>query len=164
MGWKRVFHYFHHRLFRQSDSTYRIAGGLATGAVVSFSPILGTHFIQALLFAYLFRQSKIASMMGTFWGNPWTLPPMFYMDYKLGVWLMTTFWSEDFVAMPHEHTLSYLLSEPMRLFLPMLIGGTILGIVCWPITYLILYYPVRRMQRAYHMRRMLRLKKKREVS
>lgn len=157
MGWKRTIYYIHHRLFRQSDSTYRIAGGLATGAAVSFTPFLGTHYVQSLFYAHIFRQSKIASLVGTFWGNPWTLPPMFYLDYKLGVWLMRAFGAEGAVAMPHEHTLSFFLSEPLTLFLPMGIGGIIYGLLSWPLYYLILYYPVRKLQQLYHMRRVLKL-------
>lgn len=161
MGWKRALSYFHHRLFRQSDSAYRITGGLATGAAVSFTPLLGTHFVQSFIYAHIFRQSKIAALVGTFWGNPWTLPPIFYFDYHLGVWMMKVFQASDFVPMPQEHTLSHFLSDPLRLFLPLMIGGTILALLSWPVAYLMLYYPVRGMQRAYRLQRLLRLRKKR---
>lgn len=157
MGWKRTLSYIHHRLFRQSDSTYRIAGGLATGAAVSFTPFLGTHYIQCLIYAHLSRQSKLAALVGTFWGNPWTLPPMFYLDYKLGVWLLQMSGAEEQIALPHEHTMSFFLSEPMALLLPTSIGGIILGLLSWPVYYLILYYPVRRLQETYYNRRRLKL-------
>ncbi len=161
MGWRRAVDYFNHRLFRRSDSTYRIAGGIATGAAVSFTPFLGAHFVQAILYAHIFRQSKIAAMIGTFWGNPWTLPPMFYIDYKLGVRLMDIFWSGDFAPLPHEHTLSHFMHDPMRLFLPLSIGGIICALLSWPIAYLIVYYPVRGMQRAYRLRRLRERRAKR---
>ncbi len=163
MGWKRAISYFHHRLFRQSDSTYRITGGLATGAAVSFTPLLGTHFLQSLIYAHIFNQSKIAALVGTFWGNPWTLPPIFYFDYHLGVWLMRVFQANDFVPLPQEHTLSHLLSDPLHLFLPLMLGGAVLAVLFWPVAYLILYYPVRSMQRAYRLQRLKRLRLKRRT-
>lgn len=154
MGWRRALSYYHHRLFRQSDATYRIAGGLATGAAVSFTPLLGTHYLQSILWAHILRQSKIAAMIGTYWGNPWTLPPMFYFDYVLGVWLMELFGGKGSASLPEEHTFSYLISDPMQLFLPMLIGGIICAILSWPVAYLIVYYPVDRLRRAYRLRRL----------
>lgn len=163
MGWKRALFYFQHRLFRQSSSTYRIAGGIATGIAVSFTPLLGLHFVQCIVYAHIFRQSKIASLIGNTWGNPWTLPPMFYLDYKLGYWIISFFRDDALVAMPQEHTLSNFLNEPLRLFLPTMVGGTILALVSWPIAYLILYKPVRAMQRAYHMRKLLKRRLKRKL-
>lgn len=164
MGWRRTVSYFHHRLFRSSDSTYRITGGLATGAAVSFTPLLGTHFLQALLYAHFFRQSKIAAMVGTFWGNPWTIPPMFYIDYKLGVFLLTLGQSKDDRLLTAERGLGYLLSEPLSLFMPLLLGGVICALLSWPLAYTILYYPVRSMQRAYRLRRLLLVRFKRRQS
>lgn len=153
MHWRRIVSYFQHRLFRQSDSTYRVAGGLAMGMAVSFTPLLGLHLVQAVVYAHIFRQSKIASLIGTLGGNPWTLPFMFYGDYKLGVWLMDIFWDGRFATMPVEHTLENFLSNPVGLFLPLLIGGIISAVIAWFVFYALLYYPVREMQRIYNHRR-----------
>lgn len=157
MHWRRVAAYFQHRLFRSSDSTYCVAGGLATGVAVSFTPLLGLHIVQALLCAHIFRQSKVASLIGTLGGNPWTLPFMFYGDYKLGVFLMDIFWDGRFAALPAEHTLENFLSNPVGLFLPLLIGGMISALVAWFVFYGLLYYPVRMMQGIYNARRSARL-------
>lgn len=154
MGWKRAIDYFYHRLFRQSDSNYRITGGLASGVAVSFTPLLGLHFLLAVLCAHIFNQSKIAAMVGTFWGNPWTLPPIFYLDYKVGIWILDLVRVGDFAILPETHTLSYILSDPLQLFLPLMVGGFICAIIGWHIGYLILYYPVRSLQKAYHQRRL----------
>ncbi|MFN3826161.1 MAG: DUF2062 domain-containing protein [Micavibrio sp.] len=155
MGWGRAASYFRHRLLRQSASTYKIAGGLATGVAVSFTPLLGTHFIQSALYAHFMRQSKIAALVGTFWGNPWTIPPMFYLDYKIGAGLFSLF---GFTALlpPDDHGLAHLWQEPLYLFLPMLLGGIICAVVSWPLAYLGFYFPVRGMQRAYRLERLRR--------
>lgn len=157
MPWRRVVTYFQHRLFRSSDSTYRVAGGLATGVAVSFTPLLGLHLVQTLLFAHIFRQSKAAALIGTLWGNPWTLPLMFYGDYKLGVFVMEIFWQGRFAALPAEHSWDHFLSNPVGLFLPMLIGGVLCAFAAWFVSYGLLYYPVRLMQGLYDSRRAHRI-------
>ena len=68
MGWVRAFQYTKHRVIRLSDSTHNIALGLAIGAAISFTPILGTHFIQAGFIAYVVRCNFIAALIGTFIG------------------------------------------------------------------------------------------------
>ncbi len=156
MTWRRMAAYFQHRLFRTSDSTYRVAGGLAMGVAVSFTPLLGLHIAQALLYAHLFRQSKVASLIGTLGGNPWTLPVMFYGDYKLGVFLMELFWDGRFAALPAEHSLESFLSNPVGLFLPLLLGGLICAFVSWFVFYGLLFYPVRYMQGLYEQHRAAR--------
>ena len=69
MGWIRAIKYTKHRIVRLSDSTHKIALGLAFGAAVSFSPIMGTHFVQAGILAYIFRANLVASLVGTFVGT-----------------------------------------------------------------------------------------------
>lgn len=161
MGWARTVSYFHHRLFRGTDSSYRITGGLATGVAVSFTPLLGTHFLQAFVYAHVFRQSKIAAMIGTFWGNPWTIPPMFYLDYHLGAFLLTWGRGQGEWLTSSTRGLGHLLSEPLSLFLPLMLGGVVLALLAWPLAYMLLYFPVSGMRRAYRLRRLLLVRFKR---
>ena len=52
MGWIRTAKYMVHRVLRLSDSPYRIAGGMAAGASISFTPIIGTHIVQAFILSF----------------------------------------------------------------------------------------------------------------
>lgn len=167
-GWKRSFHYYRHRLFRSGDSTYRITAGLALGASVSFTPLIGTHIIQAAFLAVPLRASFLAAFIGTAFGNPWTFPFLFWLGYKTGVIIMSFFGWSDFLALPdfmtHEYFtdhpadfMRYLLAHPLNLFVPMVVGGYICGIIFWPLAYGILYYPVKMAQKAYHSKKMQRL-------
>lgn len=70
MGWMRSLKYVRHRLVRVADTTHKIALGLAIGAAVSFTPLVGTHFVQAGLFAFVLRGNVFSAMIGTFVGNP----------------------------------------------------------------------------------------------
>jgi len=160
MGWARTWHYYNHRIFRGGDSTRRITAGLALGAAVSHSPFLGTHFIQAVFFAFLFRVNPLAAFAGTVWGNPWTFPFIFWLSYKLGVWVCGLFGISAFIALPDDVSLSYLFAHPLSLLLPLTVGGYLSAIMVWPIAYGILYYPVYRLQRTYRKERLKRVFRK----
>jgi uncharacterized protein (DUF2062 family) len=66
----------------------RIAAAIALGVGVGFSPFIGVHFLLALALAYLFRLNRLDAVIGQFTGNPWTLPPVFAIGYKLGLWIL----------------------------------------------------------------------------
>jgi uncharacterized protein (DUF2062 family) len=164
MGWRRTFHYYRHRMFRGGDSTYRIAGGLATGAAVCFSPFLGTHIMQIFLFCWLLRTSVIAGLIGSMIGTPWTYPLIYWMAYKVGTWICSLFGMAGFIALPEgmafHHFLNepisflrYLLKHPQKMLLPLTVGGYLCGILLWPVLYAIVYYPVRRAQALYRLQR-----------
>ncbi len=172
-GWQRTFHYYRHRIFRTGDSTYKITAGLATGAAVSWTPFFGTHFIQAIFFSWLIRASMLAGFIGTAWGNPWTFAFMFWIGYQLGVQICGLFGLSEFVAIPEtfnlEHFIahpweffSYLWQHPVKLLLPITIGGYLCGLLFWPVAYALLYYPVRSARTAYRLQRIKRRKKKLE--
>ena len=143
MGWRRAAKYIYLRIVRLSDSTHSIAGGLAIGVAISFNPLLGTHFIQAGLFAYLFRVNLICALIGTFAGNPWTFPFLWWAAIKFGSFIFSLIGLTAGAALPHHmdfHELMHMIiHEPMRIFLPWLIGGYILGALSIPITYTIFY-------------------------
>jgi hypothetical protein len=147
MGWARMVLYLKYRVVRLSDSTPRIANGLACGAAVSFSPLVGTHFVQAAILAYLIRGNILASLIGTAVGNPWTFPFMWYASYVLGVNIFTLFGVTGFESMPEELSFSGLLTiiseKPLSLFIPWLIGGYVLVLLSWPFYYIAFYFLVR---------------------
>jgi hypothetical protein len=147
MGFKRTFVYIKHRLVRLADSSHAIAKGLASGACVSFTPLVGVHFIQALILAWIIRGNYLAAVIGTFVGNPWTFPPMWFAAYKLGVVLFGAFGVTNFAELPDNLTFRMLvdiiLEEPLRLFVPWALGAYICAAISWPFYYVIFYYLIR---------------------
>lgn len=162
MGWLRATRYVIHRMLRLSDTTERICRGLSTGVAVSFTPLLGTHFIQAALFGIAVRGNIMASFIGTLVGNPWTLPIMWLFSYTLGVKTFSLFGFSDFATLPDHVTLAILwdmiCSEPLRLFLPWIVGGYMAGILTWPIFFVIFYVLVSAAKRAQATAKAKRLK------
>ena len=127
MGYRRGSRYILHRLLRIKDSTHSIALGLTLGIVVSFLPLPGTHIIQAALFAWALRVNVLASFIGTIFGNPLTLPLMWWAAYKVGEIGFETLGFEV-SAMPESYnfSMSHLTQDFMGLLLPWVVGGYIL--------------------------------------
>ena len=147
MGYVRTLRYLYHRIIRLSDKSHKIAAGLAIGAAISFSPLIGTHFIQAFGLAYFFRANYLAAMIGTFWGNPWTFPFLWLSGYQVGQHLFSFFGLNGDAALPDSLTMSELFdivtAQPMSLFLPWMLGGYICAALFWPLAFVVSYVLVR---------------------
>ncbi len=157
MGWRRALRYVKHRLVRLQDSDRNIAVGLSWGAAVSFSPLIGTHILQGLLFTWLTRGNLAASVVGTLWGNPWTGPAMQWFSYETGKVLFRVLGFSDFASLPEGLTFSgffdYVFEHPLDLILPWVVGGSAAGLMVWPFFYLFHYWMIRSARAAHHTAR-----------
>ncbi|MBI1300968.1 MAG: DUF2062 domain-containing protein [Alphaproteobacteria bacterium] len=147
MGWRRAFTYIKYRLVRLSDSSHSIGLGISIGMGVSFTPLLGTHFLQAAIIAWLLRANVFSAMIGTFIGNPWTFPFFWWAGFETGAYLFSFLGIRGAEKIPHHMTFDMLWNviqkEPLTLFLPWLLGGYILLAVCIPVTYPVFFYFVK---------------------
>lgn len=161
-GWRRTLIYLRHRIQRMPGTPYAIAGGLAWGAAVSFTPFMGLHFVLAALLAWMTRTSIIASALGTVVGNPWTFPFIWAAVYQLGSWILGSPGSLDGNANEIELTADLIFGlfgdifafkfdalETLwhQILAPMTLGGFILGAVAWGITFVLFYILVNDYQR-----------------
>ncbi len=87
-GFSRMFQYLTHRVVRIPGSSYSIACGLACGAAVSFTPLIGLHFVVSMAAAWMFRANVVAAAIGTVVGNPWTFPFIWVATYETGILLL----------------------------------------------------------------------------
>lgn len=165
MGWKRSFVYIKHRLVRLSDSSHKIALGLAIGAGVSFTPIVGTHFIQAGFAAHITKSNFLSAIVGTFVGNPWTFPFMWWASIEFGGFLFSLLGLSTDTQLPDEFNLwvffDLLQHDPLRVLLPWTIGGYLLCFMSIPLNYVICY---RLISSAKKARARARLRKMRRVA
>lgn len=72
----------------RAESPERVAAAVAVGVGVGLSPFIGFHAILAIGLALIFRLNKLDTLLGSFIGNPWTLPPFFALGYRVGHLLM----------------------------------------------------------------------------
>lgn len=147
MGWRRAVRYAMLRIIRLSDATHKIALGLTFGTLVSFTPFVGTHFIQAGFFAYIFRANVLSALIGTFVGNPWTFPFMWWSAISFGSFLFRLFGLPAEDSLPADinfHVVWEIAKhEPLRIFLPWCLGSYLMGILASPFMYFGFYYLVR---------------------
>lgn len=143
MGWSRAFRYVKLRVVRMSDSTHRIAAGFAVGASVAFTPIIGTHFIQAALIAWIFRLNLLAALIGTWVANPWTIPFIWWGSIKFGAFLFSFLGVRAKTELPKDMNFTIfwdlLTHHPVSILLPWLTGGYLMALLTFPVSYYVFY-------------------------
>ena len=87
-GISRAIEYVGIRLKRIPDTPHKISLGMSCGIFASFTPLYGLHFLIAGLLSYVLRANVLASLIGTFIGNPITFPIITVFNLKLGEWVL----------------------------------------------------------------------------
>ena len=161
-GFRRLFSYLFQRIIRLPGTPASIASGFASGIAASFTPFLGLHFILAGALAMLFRGNVLASAIGTFFGNPWTLILIWLADYEVGLGVIHAFgFGADlqvlsidelvaimgnvirFLSFTGNISWANLSRDIEQVFMPLLIGGTVLGAIAWVASFLITLWAVK---------------------
>ena len=161
-GFRRLFSYLFQRIIRLPGTPASIASGFASGVAASFTPFLGLHFILAGTLAMLFRGNVLASAIGTFFGNPWTFILIWLADYEVGLRVINSFsYGTDlevlsidelvaimgnvmrFLSFTRNISWADLLRDIEQVFMPILIGGTVLGAIAWVTSFLLTLWAVK---------------------
>ena len=163
MGWVRASYYAKHRITRLSSTTRSIATGLACGACVSFTPFFGMHFFIAIAYAWLYGGHFLAAIVGTFVGNPWTFPFLFWMSFEVGKYVLDFAGFDFFVRTAATDEMQnidvgfyeFLLNNFWDFYIPTALGGVICMILFWPVFFLPFYIIVRsaKAARRRHLKR-----------
>ena len=175
-GWNRAGKYLHFRLARIPGTSYAVAAGFACGSAVSFTPFIGLHFILAALLAWVIRGNILTSAMGTVVGNPWSFPFIWTATYQTGQFILGREPKEESIVELISSTIGEIrigqfindfwktadLLKPFfeLVFLPMLIGGILIGIVAWFATYIPLYKMISKYKKERIIRRLKKSEKR----
>ena len=159
-GISRAIEYVGIRLKRIPDTPHKISLGMSCGIFASFTPLFGLHFLIAGLLSYLLRANVLASLIGTFVGNPITFPIITVFNLKLGEWILGS--SEhssgdggkifegflDFIFLIYksfftegsigENNIPRMNEFLDGIFIPYSLGGLILGIFIAVVSYFLL--------------------------
>lgn len=154
-GWQRTTKYVAHRVRRLPGSPYSIACGFACGAAVSFTPLIGFHFVIGALLALLLGGNVVASAIGTAVGNPWTFPFIWSAIFTLGRWILG---HPNGTVLPDELTLSYIFNDTWHVLYPMLVGSAPVTVAAW----LIFFWPCYKAVARYQALRAARRERARE--
>lgn len=71
-------------IFQINETPHRIALAFAMGVFIGISPLLGLHYIGAVLLAMMFRLSKLVAIIGVSVNNPWTIVPLSTFSVWIG--------------------------------------------------------------------------------
>ena len=159
-GISRAIEYVGIRLKRIPDTPHKISLGMSCGIFASFTPLFGLHFLIAGLLSYLLRANVLASLIGTFVGNPITFPIITVFNLKLGEWILgsseyssgdggkifegfldfifliyKSFFTEGSIGEKNVPRMNEFLNG---VFIPYSLGGLILGIFIAVISYFLL--------------------------
>lgn len=101
-----------------------VAGGVAAGLFWAMIPI-PAQMVTAALSAIFFRVNLPISVALVWLTNPVTMPPVFYMSYRVGTWLLGT---------PAENgefhlSLEWISAELAAIWKPLYLGSVVLGVL-----------------------------------
>jgi uncharacterized protein (DUF2062 family) len=147
-SWGRSSRYVVYRLRRLSATPHAIALGFAAGAFAAVTPYLGTHMAMAALVAWAIGGSIVASLLGTFLGNPLTYPFIWFVSYKLGNLLLGGHGTKKPIDLSHGLFHSSF-DKLWPILKPMTLGSIPVGIAAA----VACYFLVRPMVEAYQHRR-----------
>ena len=181
-GISRAIEYVGIRLKRIPDTPHKISLGMSCGIFASFTPLFGLHFLIAGLLSYMLRANVLASLIGTFVGNPITFPIITVFNLKLGEWILgsseyssgdggkifegfldfifliyKSFFTEGSIGENNVPRMNEFLNG---VFIPYSLGGLILGIFIAVISYFLLRPLVATYQKKRSALKAKRFKKK----
>ncbi len=88
MALRRLLRYHWLKFRRLQDDPRKIAGGMALGVFIAFTPTIPFHMVGALALAALLRVSPVTSFLGIQICNPLTIPAIYLAAYKVGQFLL----------------------------------------------------------------------------
>jgi uncharacterized protein (DUF2062 family) len=147
-SWSRSTRYVIYRLRRLSATPHAIALGFAIGAFTAATPFLGTHMVMAVFVSWAIGGSIVASLLGTFVGNPLTYPFIWYATYAVGNVMLGVHGAHKHINLSHGIFQSSI-AKLWPILKPMTLGSIPVGLAIATL----LYFLVRPMVEAYQHRR-----------
>jgi uncharacterized protein (DUF2062 family) len=135
IGWEKIRKKIHDAIIAESDEK-SLAAGFAVGVFFSFTPLVTLHMVLALIVAVVFRLNKMTTMAGVWVNNPYTMPFVFYLCFRLGEWILG-------MQVPppsfESYTLKVFLKAAVPYAAPLFLGTTIVGFLASALGYVIVY-------------------------
>jgi uncharacterized protein len=120
------------------ESPHRVSLAFAIGVFIGMSPFLGIHTVLGILVAWLFRLNKVATIIGVYVTNPWTIIPI----YTFSTWVGTKLLGIGMICpeMDWRHmTLSRILNEFSPILKPFFFGSLLIGTLSAILSYVVIY-------------------------
>ncbi len=122
-----------------NDTPHAIALGTAIGMFLAMTPTVGIQIILAAVVCTAVRANRVAAVVMVFISNPLTMIPIYWIDYWLGSVItgnemiseaaFDASWQQIKAAGMIGGIREALIVLTGELFVPMMIGGSLIGIV-----------------------------------
>lgn len=110
-----------------------VAGGLAAGLFIAFTPTMGVQMILAGMAAYFLRVNISLALIACWITNPLTAPAIYPLQYKLGLWLSGTPTADELA----EYT--GMLKNFVRYAKPLWVGSLVSATFCSILAYAVIF-------------------------
>jgi uncharacterized protein (DUF2062 family) len=107
---------------------------MAIGVAIGLTPTIPLHLVLGVLIAFLLGKSKLAAALGSQVGNPFFLPFIYFLDYKVGQAITGS--SGPSLEFP-DVSASHILNLGWDIYYPLLVGGVVVGLISILPTYFI---------------------------
>ncbi|PCJ57803.1 MAG: hypothetical protein COA79_15070 [Planctomycetota bacterium] len=99
------------------DSPESIARGVAIGLFIAFTPTIPLQMVLSILFAFILKANKTAAIVPAWVTNPLTAPPIFYLEYITGAYILRydLLSKEDFLKYANK-VFEFSLFQPSELY------------------------------------------------
>ena len=170
--WKRLKNFFVHRVLHVDDTPHRIALGVAIGVFVAWTPTVGFQMPLTVALAWLLGANKLVGVAVVWISNPLTFVPIYLPNYHVGRWILGSdvpppdFGKVINAAGGWLERVSTWWSVTWHAFLPLWVGGLLVGLTLAVLTYSATYHALviyRRKVYALHMQRIERKRRRREA-
>ncbi len=136
------------------------SGAVAVGLFIAFMPI-PFQMLAAALLAVMLRLNLPLAVVMVWVTNPLTMPPVFYLCYKVGAWILGSVDQEVAFAWSWE----WFRRELAHVWEPFLLGSTVIGLL----SAILGYFGVRALWRwhvvrQWEERRRLRMKRRAQLA
>ena len=134
-------------LVNENDNPHAIAMGLSIGVFGGIVPVLGLQTLLIILLLWITRRPNYAAaMFSSFIMNQFTILPILYIDYKVGIIFIQPKHMLDFMSIKQliaDKDIIQLLYVGKGIFYPLLLGGILCGLLFSVLTYGISFYILR---------------------
>lgn len=140
------------KLLAIRDTPAAIAGGVAIGIFLGFTPLFGLKTLLAIFIAWLTRSNIIAAVVATTLHDLLLplMPVIFVWEYKVGYWLLNDEWPGR-MARLHLHWNEWLnWTTFLTVGKPLLVGSVFCGVPVAMVTFFVTRGIVARHQRKKH--------------
>ena len=124
-------------LFEIKDTPHRISLAFALGVFIGISPFFGIHTVLGIFLASVFRLNRLATIVGVYITNPWTIVPI----YTFSTWVGGKCLGADKLLpdINWEHiSIVALLNDLSPLLMPFIIGTLLVGAIASVVSYVVI--------------------------